>query len=91
MSSKVLGFGVVGLGMGMSRSGTIAQTEGAKLVAVADLVEDRRKNREAGRGTPIDAPKRCVPQQGREADRSGRVFPGGLTARKACHRVDGGQ
>ncbi|MFQ6043879.1 MAG: Gfo/Idh/MocA family protein [Candidatus Poribacteria bacterium] len=44
MSSKVLGFGVVGLGMGMSRSGTIAQTEGAKLVAVADLIEERRNN-----------------------------------------------
>ena len=44
MSSNVLRFGVVGLGMGMSRAGTIAQTEGAQLVAVADLVEGRRKS-----------------------------------------------
>ncbi len=43
MSGDVLRFGVVGLGMGMSRSNTIATTEGAQLVAVADLVEGRRK------------------------------------------------
>ncbi len=44
MSSDVLRFGVVGLGMGMSRAGMIAETEGAELAAVSDLVEDRRKN-----------------------------------------------
>jgi len=43
MSADVLRFGVVGLGMGMNRSNVIANTEGAKLVAVADLVESRRK------------------------------------------------
>jgi len=44
MSSDVLRFGVVGLGMGMSRAGTIDGTEGAKLVAISDLVESRRNN-----------------------------------------------
>jgi len=39
-----LRFGVVGLGMGRSRSKTITETEGAQLVAVADLVEERRKS-----------------------------------------------
>lgn len=43
MSADVLRFGVVGLGMGMNRSNVIANTEGTKLVAVADLVESRRK------------------------------------------------
>ena len=43
MSTDILRFGVVGLGMGMSRSGTVASTEGAELVAVADLVEGRRQ------------------------------------------------
>ena len=38
-----LRFGVVGLGMGMNRSGVIHSTDGAELVAVADLVEARRK------------------------------------------------
>ena len=34
-------FGVVGLGMGASRARTVAQTEGAELVAVADINEER--------------------------------------------------
>ena len=38
-----LRFGVVGLGMGMNRSRDIHSTEGAELVAVADLKEERRK------------------------------------------------
>jgi UDP-N-acetyl-2-amino-2-deoxyglucuronate dehydrogenase len=36
-----VGFGVVGLGMGASRAKTITQTPGARLVAVADLKEER--------------------------------------------------
>ncbi len=43
MSSDVLRFGVVGLGMGMSRSKMIASTEGAQLVAIADLIESKRQ------------------------------------------------
>lgn len=43
MASDLIRFGVVGLGMGMSRAKTITQTEGAKLVAVADLLEERRQ------------------------------------------------
>jgi predicted dehydrogenase len=43
MNTDVLRFGVVGLGMGMSRSQTIANTAGAQLVAVADLIEGQRK------------------------------------------------
>lgn len=34
-------FGVIGLGMGMNRAGQIHKTEGAKLAAVCDLVEER--------------------------------------------------
>ena len=34
--SNNLRFGVVGLGMGMNRSGVIHSTDGAELVAVAD-------------------------------------------------------
>lgn len=34
-------FGVVGLGMGANRARVVSQTEGAKLVAVCDLREDR--------------------------------------------------
>jgi UDP-N-acetyl-2-amino-2-deoxyglucuronate dehydrogenase len=36
-------FGVVGLGMGANRAGVVAATEGAKLIAVCDLREDRAK------------------------------------------------
>jgi predicted dehydrogenase len=36
-------FGVVGLGMGASRAKVVAATEGAKLVAVCDLIEGRAK------------------------------------------------
>ena len=36
-------FGVVGLGMGSIRAKTVSTTEGAKLVAVCDLREDRAK------------------------------------------------
>ena len=43
MSSDAVRFGVVGLGMGRSRSRMIVDTEGAQLVAVADLLEERRK------------------------------------------------
>ena len=39
-----LGFGVVGLGMGMNRATQIANTEGANLIAVADIDEDRCNN-----------------------------------------------
>ena len=38
-----LRFGVVGLGMGMNRAGVIHGTDGAELVAVADLKAERRK------------------------------------------------
>ena len=44
--ANTLRFGVVGLGMGMNRSGMIHDTDGAELVAVADLVEERRKTAE---------------------------------------------
>jgi len=43
MSTDVLRFGVVGLGMGRSRANLITEIEGAQLVAVADLAEERRK------------------------------------------------
>jgi len=36
-------FGVVGLGMGANRANVIAKTEGAKLLAVCDLIEERAK------------------------------------------------
>ena len=38
---KPIGFGVVGLGMGADRCRMIAETEGARLVAIADLDESR--------------------------------------------------
>jgi predicted dehydrogenase len=38
-----IGFGIVGLGMGHERAKTIVKTEGAKLVAVCDLNEERLK------------------------------------------------
>ena len=44
MNRDVLRFGVVGLGVGRSRSNLITETEGAQLVAVADLIEERRKS-----------------------------------------------
>lgn len=34
-------FGIVGLGMGANRAKVVSRTEGAKLVAVCDLREDR--------------------------------------------------
>lgn len=43
MATKQIGFGVIGLGMGASRSQMIHETKGAKLVAVSDLREDRAK------------------------------------------------
>ena len=41
MSDKAVGFGVVGLGMGSARARTVAQTDGAELVAVCDIDEER--------------------------------------------------
>ena len=40
---REIGFGVIGLGMGALRSELIARTEGARLVAVADTDDSRRK------------------------------------------------
>lgn len=40
---KEIGFGVIGLGMGANRCEMISQTPGAKLVAVADINEERVK------------------------------------------------
>ena len=40
--SEELGFGVIGLGMGMGRAKMYHSTEGAKVVAVCDLIESRR-------------------------------------------------
>lgn len=40
--SNELGFGVIGLGMGMGRAKTYHGAEGAKVVAVSDLIEERR-------------------------------------------------
>ena len=42
-NDKSIGFGVVGLGMGAGRSRMIAETDGAELVAIADLDESRWK------------------------------------------------
>lgn len=42
--NKEIGFGVIGLGMGAVRCEEIANTNGAKLIAVADLNEERCKN-----------------------------------------------
>lgn len=39
--SDELGFGVIGLGMGMGRAKVYHGTEGAKVVAVSDLIEER--------------------------------------------------
>jgi predicted dehydrogenase len=39
--NQALGFGIVGLGMGHERAKIVAKTEGAKLVAVCDLNEER--------------------------------------------------
>lgn len=43
-------FGVVGLGMGASRAETVAGTEGAKLVAVCDLIEGKARHVAAKHG-----------------------------------------
>ena len=40
--SQEVRFGVVGLGMGMNRSNQVVDTDGAKLVAVADLDENKK-------------------------------------------------
>ncbi len=41
MASETVGFGVIGLGMGNVRARCIHETQGAKLVAVAELNEER--------------------------------------------------
>ena len=41
MSDDTVGFGVIGLGMGAGRARLATQTAGARLVAVADLDEER--------------------------------------------------
>ena len=43
-------FGVVGLGMGKGRSRMVSETEGAKLVAVCDLIEEKAKSVAEERG-----------------------------------------
>ena len=52
--ANTLRFGVVGLGMGMNRSSMIHDTDGAELVAVADLVARHKvaqsEYAEAGQG-----------------------------------------
>lgn len=42
-SDGTLGFGVLGLGMGANRARTVAKTEGARLVAVCDLIEEKAR------------------------------------------------
>jgi len=42
-SEKPVRFGIVGLGMGAGRSKTVPTTEGAQLVAVCDLLEERAR------------------------------------------------
>jgi predicted dehydrogenase len=40
---KKIGFGVIGLGMGVGHCATISNTEGARLVAVSDLLKEKRE------------------------------------------------
>ena len=42
-SEKPVRFGIVGLGMGAGRAKTVPETEGAQLVAVCDLLEERAR------------------------------------------------
>ena len=41
MSNHPIRFGVIGLGMGYSRSKTVTETPGAELVAVCDLIDEK--------------------------------------------------
>ncbi|SVC23270.1 uncharacterized protein METZ01_LOCUS276124, partial [marine metagenome] len=41
MTNEAVGFGVIGLGMGAARAKLIHATDGARLVAVADINEER--------------------------------------------------
>ena len=50
MSTDTVGFGVIGLGMGNVRARCIHETEGARLVAVADLNEERGRKAVADYG-----------------------------------------
>ncbi len=50
MSTDPVGFGVIGLGMGAVRARFISETEGARLVAVAELDEERGRKAEAEYG-----------------------------------------
>lgn len=40
---KEIGFAVIGLGMGVGHCGIISNTEGARLIAVSDLLEEKRE------------------------------------------------
>jgi predicted dehydrogenase len=46
--SDAIGFIVVGLGMGRNRAKMVKQTEGAKLVGVVDINEERAKKSRGG-------------------------------------------
>ena len=50
MSTDPVGFGVIGLGMGAVRARFISETEGARLVAVAELDEERGRKAAAEYG-----------------------------------------
>lgn len=50
MGEKEVGFGVVGLGMGAARCRSISKTEGARLVAVCDINEERGRKAQEEHG-----------------------------------------
>jgi len=52
MSTEPVRFAIVGLGMGMPRARMCQQTEGARLVAVCDINEQRGRKAEAELGVP---------------------------------------
>ena len=48
-----IGFGIIGQGVGWSRTNMVMEAEGARLAAVCDLLEDRRERAKTEFGCPV--------------------------------------
>jgi len=85
-----IGFGIIGLGVGHSRVKMVVAAEGARLVAVSDLLPDRRENAEKEFGVPAYEDYRKLLDR-KDIDVIGVFTPAGLRREIALDAFDAGK
>jgi len=85
-----IGIGIIGLGVGHSRSKMAQQAEGMRLVAVCDKLEDRRTNGAAEFGVPGYEDYRKLLDR-KDIDVIGIFTPAGLRREIALDALDAGK